>query len=91
MTNLSVFSISPHQPFGETLAAGILAEIGNAPERLGEVQILLPTRRACRALADSFLRLSGGQPLLLPRMQPLGTWTKMPWTWEVSKTVTVAT
>jgi len=72
MKDLSVVSISPHQPFGETLAAGILAEIGNAPERLAEVQILLPTRRACRALADSFLRLSNGQPLLLPRMKPLG-------------------
>jgi ATP-dependent helicase/nuclease subunit B len=32
----------------------------------------LPTRRACRAVQDGFLRESGGKPLLLPRLQPIG-------------------
>ncbi len=34
--------------------------------------ILLPTRRAGRALRDAFLRRAGAQPVLLPRLRPLG-------------------
>ena len=39
--------------------------------------VLLPTRRAARALREAFLRLTGegsdaGAPLLLPRMRPIG-------------------
>ena len=36
------------------------------------MRVLLPTRRAARTLRRSFLQLNGGQPLLLPRLQPLG-------------------
>ena len=32
----------------------------------------MPTRRACRALREAFLRRSQGRPLLLPRLRPLG-------------------
>jgi ATP-dependent helicase/nuclease subunit B len=32
----------------------------------------VPTRRACRALQETFLRLGEGRPLLLPRPEPLG-------------------
>ena len=32
----------------------------------------MPTRRACRALTLAFVRRTGGQPLLLPKMTPLG-------------------
>jgi glycerol kinase len=34
--------------------------------------VLLPSRRACLALRDTFLELSDGRPLLLPRLQPVG-------------------
>ena len=34
--------------------------------------MLLPNRRACRALAGAFLRATGGRPLALPAMRPLG-------------------
>src|SRR6185312_7572183 len=34
--------------------------------------ILLPTRRAVRALTEAFLRGSGGRALLLPRLVPVG-------------------
>ena len=34
--------------------------------------MLLPTRRACRLLAEALLRRSAGRALLLPRIQPLG-------------------
>jgi ATP-dependent helicase/nuclease subunit B len=38
---------------------------------LARAQVLLPNRRAVRALGDAFVRLSGGG-LLLPRMTPIG-------------------
>src|SRR5438876_1026758 len=39
------------------------------PLRLPRMTVLLPTRRAARALREAFLRLSGeGIPLLLPRL-----------------------
>lgn len=59
-------------PFLDVLAAGILKHLGERPETLSRVTVLLPTRRACRALGEAFLRASDGKPLLLPRMTPLG-------------------
>ena len=40
--------------------------------------ILLPTRRAARALAEAFLRASGGRPLLLPRITAFGALDETP-------------
>ncbi|MBE9553075.1 MAG: double-strand break repair protein AddB [Proteobacteria bacterium] len=67
-----ILTIAPGRPFLDTLAAGLLAEAGGEPERLAEYLILLPTRRACRALGEAFLRVGEGQPLILPAIQPLG-------------------
>ncbi|RAU23143.1 double-strand break repair protein AddB [Paramagnetospirillum kuznetsovii] len=69
---MTVFTIPPGLPFVDTLAAWLLAEAKDDPLALAEMEVLLPTRRACRALSDAFLRLSGGRPLLLPRLKPLG-------------------
>ncbi len=68
----AVFSIDPDRPFLDTLAAGLRARAGSDPLNLARQTILLPTRRACRALRESFLRLGGGQALLLPRLVPVG-------------------
>lgn len=70
----SVFTIPSHVPFVDALAAGIAADYARAddPLALARVLVLLPTRRACRALQDAFLRHSGGRALLLPRMVPIG-------------------
>ena len=68
----SVFSIPPGESFVDALAEGLLAETENDPLSLSGMLVLLPTRRACRALREAFLRRSGGRPLLLPRMRPLG-------------------
>lgn len=68
----SVFSIDAALPFADALAAGILHRHGAAPETLADVLVLLPTRRAARALREAFLRQSGGKALLLPRLAPLG-------------------
>ena len=68
----AVATIPAGVPFLESLAAGLRAEVDAAPERLAETLVLLPTRRACRLLAEALLRRSAGRPLLLPRIQPLG-------------------
>lgn len=67
-----IYSIDSNICFVDALADGIWTETAAAPEALSTYTVLLPTRRACRALREAFLRLSGGKPLLLPRMLPLG-------------------
>ncbi|MEQ8804788.1 MAG: double-strand break repair protein AddB, partial [Rhodospirillales bacterium] len=67
-----VFTIHPGRPFVDVLAESLLAATGGAPERLADYQILLPTRRAGRALTEAFLRRAGGRTVLLPRLTPLG-------------------
>ncbi|NIA68002.1 double-strand break repair protein AddB [Pelagibius litoralis] len=68
----AVFTIPAGQSFVDALAQGLLARFGGQPEGLAEATVLLPTRRAARSLQEAFLRASGGRPLLLPRMLPLG-------------------
>ncbi len=72
-----VYTIAPERPFLATLAGGLLAMTGGDPLLLPRVTVLLPTRRAVRALREVFLRAtSGGReagaPLLLPRMRAVG-------------------
>ncbi len=67
-----VATIPAGVPFVEALAAALLAEAATAPQALADALILLPTRRACRLLAEALLRRSSSQALLLPRIQPLG-------------------
>ena len=73
----TVYTVPPHTPFVDALAGGILS--GRAvpldpgdPLALSRLTILLPTRRACRALGLAFLRAAPGRALLLPRIRPLG-------------------
>jgi ATP-dependent helicase/nuclease subunit B len=68
----SVFTIPPGESFVDALAGGLMAETADDPLALSSMLILLPTRRACRALREAFLRRSAGRPLLLPRFRPLG-------------------
>ena len=68
----SVFTIAAGTPFVDALAAGILERAGDDPRELPRLLVLLPTRRACRALGEAFLRCRQGHALLLPRLVPLG-------------------
>jgi ATP-dependent helicase/nuclease subunit B len=68
----NVFTIPASVPFLPALARHLLNKYSDAPHALTKVLILLPNRRACRALRDSFLSFSEGKPLLLPRLHPLG-------------------
>ena len=67
-----VYTIAPGLPFVDALAAGMLARAGHDPAKLARAIVLLPTRRACQALRDAFLRQRDGEPTLLPRLVPLG-------------------
>ena len=67
-----VFTIPAGIGFAEALAARLLDETAGDPLALAGYRVLLPTRRACRALQEAFLRRSEGRPLLLPRLEPLG-------------------
>ena len=58
-------------PFVDTLARGLLAEHGGDPAALARVRVLLPTRRAVRALREALPRLRGGA-MLLPDIRALG-------------------
>ena len=73
----TVYTVPPYDSFVDALASGILS--GRAvpldpgdPLALSRLTILLPTRRACRALGLAFLRAAPGRALLLPRIRPLG-------------------
>jgi ATP-dependent helicase/nuclease subunit B len=67
----TIFTIPPGMAFVDALAAHLLAEADGDPLKLAEMEVLLPNRRACRSARDAFLRLSGGKPLLLPRLRPI--------------------
>jgi ATP-dependent helicase/nuclease subunit B len=72
-----LYTIPSDRPFLAALANGLLRIAGGDPLALPRTTVLLPTRRAGRALRESFLRVlpnSGerGAPLLLPRMRPIG-------------------
>lgn len=73
-----IFTVPPGQPFLTALAHAILR--GDLPKPGGKppdpldlprYTILLPTRRAARALQEGFLKAGGGKAMLLPRITPI--------------------
>src|SRR5471030_1117936 len=68
----ALYTIASHLPFLDALVAGIMAETGGDALSLSRITVLLPTRRAGRALREAFLRASEGRALLLPRMLAVG-------------------
>jgi len=64
-----LFTIPAERPFLPSLAGHLLRL---PPEALADHLILLPSRRACLELRDTFLRLTTAPALLLPRLQPVG-------------------
>lgn len=73
-SSANVFTIPSGIPFVDALAGGLLAQAGGDPLALSRMTVLLPNRRACRALQEAFLRLgvTNGGAILLPRLQPIG-------------------
>jgi len=71
MTPPSVYSIDAGLPFARDLAAGV-RKLAGSPERLARGLVLVPSRRAARALQAAFLDSADGAPMLLPRLLPVG-------------------
>ena len=74
----NIYTIPPGVSFLRALARAVLAgdlpRAGSAPPAaldLPEITILLPTRRAARALQEAFLEESGARALLLPKIRPI--------------------
>ena len=67
-----LYTIGPGQSFVDALAAGLAARAASDPLALADMLVLLPTRRAVRALAHAFLRVGGVDAAILPRMVPIG-------------------
>ncbi len=74
----NIFNVEPGRPFLETLASGILD--GHLPTSGGRkpavldlpaITLLLPTRRAARALQTAFLKAGNGRAMLLPSIRPI--------------------
>ena len=66
-----VFTIPAGLSFVDALAEGLLARATD-PLAVARGTVFLPTRRACRAFQEAFLRAADGRSLLLPRLVPLG-------------------
>ena len=73
-----VFTVPAGRPFLQAVAAAILkgdlpAAGGAAPNplELPDVTLLLPTRRATRAMQEAFLVASGGRAMTLPQIRPI--------------------
>jgi len=67
----NVFTIAPSAPFADTLARGLINQLGDKQLALADAVIYLPTRRAQRTFGDAFARALGGAALL-PQFKALG-------------------
>ena len=67
---VNCYSLPANASFLHSLAGWVLGNYDTLSYT--KILILLPNRRSCRALRDAFLDCSGGKPLLLPRIQPIG-------------------
>ncbi|MFO1190181.1 MAG: double-strand break repair protein AddB [Alphaproteobacteria bacterium] len=72
-----VYSVPAGRALADAVAAGVLRSaaldpLALDPLALADVTVLVPTRRAVRAMQDAFLRTSGGRATLLPAMRAIG-------------------
>ncbi|HWA79514.1 MAG TPA: double-strand break repair protein AddB [Acetobacteraceae bacterium] len=75
---MNLFALPPESPFLDSVAEAWLTTRGADPVGAADGLILLPTRRAARALAEAFLRRTDGRPLLLPRIAAFGALDEAP-------------
>ncbi|EGD58683.1 helicase [Novosphingobium nitrogenifigens DSM 19370] len=66
-----VYSIAAHRGFADALVAGLIPRYREDGFGLARLTLLLPSRRAVRAVTEAFVRASGGA-LMLPRMAVVG-------------------
>ena len=69
-----IYTIPASLPFAASLAKGLIGKYnpeGKTPEALSQIQILLPSSRACDILKNAFLQEGDGRLTLLPRLIPI--------------------
>lgn len=71
MTTPRVYTIKAGVAFADALASGLYDRAAGDPLALARTTIILPTRRAARAVTEAFLRVTDGKALLLPRLLAL--------------------
>jgi len=67
-----VSTIPSGYSFLESLATGLLQRSNEDPFRFSQMEIFLPTRRACIELKRAFMRQGEGRCMLLPKLSLLG-------------------
>jgi ATP-dependent helicase/nuclease subunit B len=69
-----VYTIPAGRPFLDDLARGLIARFADPadPLKLAGLTVLVPTRRAARALAAAFVTAADGAAAILPVIRPLG-------------------
>lgn len=65
---MRITTIPPWYSFTDALAQSLLRN--NNPQELADTIILLPNRRACRALREALSRHNQAEAMILPRMMP---------------------
>ncbi|MGL4397453.1 MAG: double-strand break repair protein AddB [Hyphomicrobium sp.] len=73
-----IFTVPSGVPFLDALSRAVLtgafsgaAKAAPLPHELTDITLLLPTRRATRALQDAMLAASGARALLMPQIKPI--------------------
>ena len=63
-----IYAVDFSGSLADILAEYLLDKFKNTPFELARVQVILPTRRACQTLKESFFKKNKDQATLLPRM-----------------------
>lgn len=66
-----IYNVNLSENFADKLAEYVLSKKIDDPFEMARLQIILPTRRACRTVKEAFLRASQERTLLLPKLTPL--------------------
>ncbi len=66
-----VYNMPSEYSFLDVMASSLLHDFGHDPLAFRRVTVFLPTRRACRLLAECLLEKSQQESLVLPKMYPL--------------------
>jgi ATP-dependent helicase/nuclease subunit B len=67
-----IYTVAPALPFLDTVAAGILARVGDDPLKLSDITVLVPDRETGYLLRQAFMERMGGRPGVLPRIDAPG-------------------
>jgi ATP-dependent helicase/nuclease subunit B len=68
----AVFTVPAYRPFLESIARGVLDEVGNDPLKLSDYSIMVPNREAVYLLRQIFMEQLGGKAGIIPDIDAPG-------------------